>query len=121
MASKENYMEFIKLTPTEKKSREEIANKISLFLRKKHPDAYVPFTISHILSVGHGTLRDVSDEEVEETIKDAYAKDAAATKEGHILVMTPEFQEELIRAAVDVCRNYEVFEILSFARTLFVF
>jgi hypothetical protein len=114
-------MEFVKLSPTETKARKAIANEVDKFLAKEYPDAYTPFVVSYILSEGYQTLKETSDESINETVKNGYEKAKEAEELGHILIMTPLFQEHLVRAAVALCHKFDLFDILSFARCQFVF
>jgi len=114
-------MEFVKLTAAESRQRKEIVEKIDKLIVTSKMKGYTPLVIAHILSTGYQTLKELSDRSLERSIKSVYEKAAAAEKEGHFLIMTADFQEALMRTAALLCKNFELFDIMSFARCYFVF
>ena len=57
--------------------------------------------LTHLVDVG---VRNLTDENVEETVKEILAKGAEDKANGVVLVMTPEFQCDIVRCAAELAR-----------------
>jgi hypothetical protein len=111
----------LKFIGTEKKQLEARADAIDKFLNEQYPNSYKPFVISHILDTGHRALAATTDEELDAAIEDIKQTDADIKKEGKIAIMDPDFKIDILTAARALCQNFGIFDILSYARCLFVF
>ena len=115
-----------KLTTQDSKKIKANAEAVNDFLHSRHKDIWyatsaAAMVCGHIFDVGHKALREITPEELEENVKTTYENDAKVKEDGHVFWATPEFLEALMRAAVDLCKNFDIYQILSYARTILVF
>lgn len=68
--------------------------------------------LSHLVDVGH---RNLTDENVEESVEQIMAQGEEDKASGKISVMTPEFQCEIVRCAAELAR-FSIWTLLAYIK-----
>ena len=69
--------------------------------------------LTHLADVGH---RNLTDDDVEESIRQIIANDKADKANGVVVVMTPEFQSGIVRCAAELAK-FSIWELFAYIKT----
>jgi len=81
-------------------------------LERKYGDVLFRMALAHMVDVG---ARNLTDENVEAAIEQISAKDAADKDNGAVSIMTPEFQIQIVRCAVELAK-FSIWDVLQYLK-----
>lgn len=78
---------------------------------------YEWLVFNHILSKGYENIRTITDEDVKEMEDDLKKQEAELEESNKIMIMTPEFQVQLVNDARKIC-NQDTDQVLAYIKKM---